>query len=65
MHLQINKKILFYLFLFLFLGTINNQKILMFELPKINKIEVEGLNEKKNLELLEKLKYIKIYDLFF
>ena len=37
----------------------------MFELPKINKIEVEGLNEKKNLELLEKLKYIKIYDLFF
>ena len=65
MHLQINKKILFYLFLFLLLGTINNQKILMFELPKINKIEVEGLNEKKNLELLEKLKYIKIYDLFF
>ena len=65
MHLRINKKILIYLFLFLFLGTLNNQKILMFELPKINKIEVEGLSKKKNSELLEKLRYIKIYNLFF
>ena len=65
MHLRINKKILIYLFLFLFLGTLNNQKILMFELPKINEIEVEGLSKKKNSELLEKLRYIKIYNLFF
>ena len=65
MHLRINKKILIYLFLFLFLGTLNNQKILMFVLPKINEIEVEGLSKKKNSELLEKLRYIKIYNLFF
>ena len=58
---QINKKILFYLFLFMFLGTLNNQKILIFELPKISFIEVEGLSNEKNLELIEKLKYIKIY----
>tara|TARA_Y100000591_G_C21796553_1_gene679645 strand:- start:631 stop:1302 length:672 start_codon:yes stop_codon:yes gene_type:complete len=62
---QINKKILFYLFLFMFLGTLNNQKILIFELPKISFIEVEGLSNEKNLELIEKLKYIKIYNLFF
>ena len=65
MHLRINKKILIYLFLFLFLGTLNNQKIIMFELPKINEIEVEGLSQKRNSELLEKLRYIKIYNLFF
>ena len=65
MRLQINKKILLYLFLFVFLGTINNQKVLIFELPKISQIEVKGLSKEKNLELLEKLKYVRIYDLFF
>ncbi len=65
MHLRINKKILFYLFLFVLLGTLNNQKNFILELPKIDRIEIKGLNEKKNLELLEKLNYIKINNLFF
>ena len=59
MHLRINKKILIYLFLFLFLGTLNNQKILMFELPKINEIEVEGLSKKKKFRIAGKIKIYK------
>ena len=47
MHLRINKKILFYLFLFILLGTLNNPNNLIFELPKIHKIEVQGLSGKK------------------
>tara|TARA_Y100000591_G_C21832919_1_gene700739 strand:- start:1618 stop:2289 length:672 start_codon:yes stop_codon:yes gene_type:complete len=65
MHLRINKKILFYLFLFILLGTLNNPNNLIFELPKIHKIEVQGLSGKKKLELLEKLNYIKINNIFF
>ena len=65
MPLQTNKRILFYFFLFILLGTFNNQKIYSFGLPKINKIEIIGLEKKQNLELLEKLKFLKIQNLFF
>ncbi len=65
MLLQTNKRIFFYFFLFIFLGTFNNQKIYSLELPKISKIEIIGLEKKQNLELLEKLKFLKIQNLFF
>ena len=39
MLLRINKKIFFYFFLFIFLGTLNNKNFYNFELPKINKID--------------------------
>mgnify|MGYP001335749205 FL=1 len=65
MLLQINKKILFYLFIFLLLGTFNNQKIYSLELPKITEIEIIGLDEDNNLQLLNELTFLKIYDLFF
>ena len=65
MLLQINKKILFYLFIFLLLGTFNNQKIYSLELPKITEIEITGLDEDSNLQLLNELTFLKIYNLFF
>ncbi len=65
MLLQTNKRILFYFFLFILLGTLNNKKIYSLELPKINNIEIIGLEEKQNLELLEKLKFLKVKNLFF
>lgn len=65
MLLQINKKILFYLFIFLLLGTFNNQKIYSLELPKITEIEITGLDEDNNLQLLNELTFLKIYNLFF
>ena len=50
MLLQTNKRILFYFFLFILLGTFNNQKIYFLGLPKINQIEVIGLEEKQKVQ---------------
>ncbi len=44
MHLLISKKIIIYLFLFCFLVSINNISLMNFSFPKINKIEIIGLN---------------------
>jgi len=52
MHLLISKKIIIYLLLFCFLVSINNISFMNFNFPKINKIEIIGLNlnEKKKIE---------------
>ena len=52
MHLLISKKIIIYLLLFCFLVSINNISLMNFNFPKINKIEIIGLNlnEKKRIE---------------
>ena len=52
MHLLISKKIVIYLLLFCFLVSINNISLMNFNFPKINKIEIIGLNlnEKKKIE---------------
>ena len=52
MHLLISKKIAIYLLLFCFLVSINNISLMNFNFPKINKIEIIGLNldERKKIE---------------
>ena len=52
MHLLISKKIIIYLLLFCFLVSINNISLMNFSFPKINKIEIIGLNlnERNKLE---------------
>ena len=45
---QINKKILLYLFLFIILGTINNKNLNKFNFPKINQIQIYGLETDNN-----------------
>jgi len=52
MHLLISKKITIYLLLFCFLVSINNISLMNISFPKINKIEISGLNpdERKNIE---------------
>ena len=52
MHLLISKKIIIYLLLFCFLVSINNISLNNFNFPKINKIEIIGLNlnERKKIE---------------
>jgi cell division protein FtsQ len=62
---QRSKKILFYLFIFLMIGTINNKNLNNINLTKINKINVSGLDEKNNLELIRNLNFMKINNLFF
>ena len=52
MHLLISKKIIIYLLIFCFLVSIHNISLMNFNFPKINKIEIIGLNlnEKKRIE---------------
>ena len=64
MPLQINKKILVYLFLFLILGTWNNKNIINIEFPKIDNIKIIGLKDNENLDLKKKLDYLQTNNLF-
>ena len=52
MHLLISKKIIIYLLLFCFLVSIHNISLMNFNFPKIDKIEIIGLNlnERKKVE---------------
>ena len=52
MHLLISKKITIYLLLFFFLVSINNISLINTSFPKIEKIEITGLNldERKKIE---------------
>ena len=52
MHLLISKKIVIYLLLFCFLVSINNTSLMNISFPKINQIEISGLNldERKKIE---------------
>ena len=52
MHLLISKKIIIYLLLFCFLVSINNTSFMNISFPKINQIEISGLNlnERKKIE---------------
>ena len=63
MHLLISKKIIIYLLLFCFLVSINNISLMNFSFPKINKIEIIGLNlnERKKLKVLLMMQILKIF----
>jgi cell division protein FtsQ len=61
---QKSKKILIYFFLFLLIGTLNNKNFDNFYFPKIKKIELNGLDKNNNFELLKKLNYIKLDNIF-
>ena len=54
------KKIIFYIFIFLFLSTINNTKIINYKkkLSKLKEIEVKGLNENLNLSIQKDLEFL-------
>ena len=61
MHQSIGKKkIIFYIFIFLFLSTINNTKIINYkkQLSKLKEIEVRGLNENLNLSIQKDLEFL-------
>ena len=45
---QINKKIIFYISLIIILGTLNNKNLKNFDLPKINMIDIEGIEFNNN-----------------
>ena len=59
---QINKKIIFYISLVIILGTFNNKNLTNFELPKINMVNIEGIELNDN-EFLEITNLIKLNNL--
>ncbi len=60
-----SKKIYIYIFLFFLIGTLNNKNLDKFNLIKLNNIEVIGLDEKDNLELINDLNFLKLNNLIF
>ena len=51
MHQLISKKIIVYLSLFFFLGSVNNYSIVNFSLPKIKKVEIYGINLNESVKI--------------
>ena len=65
MHLQKGRKILIYLFLFLTVGSINNIALTKINFEKIKSIQISGLNQNQNINLLENIKELNIKNIFF
>tara|TARA_S200000501_G_scaffold316367_1_gene309210 strand:+ start:128 stop:802 length:675 start_codon:yes stop_codon:yes gene_type:complete len=64
MHLSKDKKILIYLFLLIFLGSINNTNFANTQIFEIKNLNLYGLNEKEKSNLLEELEQIKNQNIF-
>ena len=65
MQLRLNKKIFFYIFLIIFLSTLNNKFFSKIKLKTIDKITIKGLEEKEKRELLNDLKLLNLNNIFF
>ena len=65
MHLRKSKIILFYFFLFFLIGSINNKSLNNLELPKIEFINISGLEEFEKFSLLKQVKNQKLNNIFF
>jgi len=64
MHQRKGKKILFYLFLLLIIGSINNNSLSKIQFEKIKNIKISGLSENENTKLLEKIKNLNLENIF-
>ena len=62
---QKSKKIFLYIFLFFFIGTLNNKNLNNINFLKISEIKITGLEEDKILELINNLDFLKFDNLFF
>ena len=65
MHQKKGKKILFYFILFLIVGSINNSALTKIQFEKIKNIQISGLNQNQNLNLLKSIKELNLKNLFF
>ena len=64
MHLTKSKKILVYIFLLLFVGSINNIQIKNIELNKIKNINVSGLSNQNNKIILNEINKLNLKNIF-
>ena len=60
-----NRKIFLYIFLLLFIGTINNKNLDKSLAMNISEIVVTGLEKKDSLDLVNNLKFLEVENLFF
>ena len=65
MHQQKSKKIVIYLILLLTIGTFNNKNFDDIDFMTIKKIDIVGLDEQNNIELMNKLNLLNINNLIF
>lgn len=65
MHQQKSKKIVIYLIIFLTIGTFNNKNFDDIDFMIIKKINIVGLDEQNNIELMNKLNLLNINSLIF
>ena len=64
MHQQKSKKILIYLFVFLIVGSITNTSLTTIKPEKIKNIEISGLDENENINLLENILNLNLDNIF-
>ena len=64
MHQQKGKIILIYFFIFLIVGSINNNSLNRIQLEKIKNIKISGLDEYENINLLEKISNLNLENIF-
>ena len=65
MQLRLNKKILFYIFLIIFLSTLNNKFFSEIKLKSIDKITIKGLEGEEKRDLLNNLELLNLKNIFF
>ncbi len=65
MHQHKGKKILIYLFLFLIVGSINNTVLTNIRFDTIKSIQISGLSQNQNTNLLESIKELNLKNIFF
>mgnify|MGYP001494787490 FL=1 len=65
MLLSKDKKIFIYLFLLIFLGSINNKNFIDNRIFEIKNLKVQGLNQNEKIKLLIQLEQIKNQNIFF
>ena len=58
------KKIFIYLFLVLIVGSINNTVLTKIRFDKIKSIQISGLNQNQNINLLESIKELNLKNIF-
>ncbi len=65
MHQQISKKIIIYLFIFVFLTTLVNNNLSKLSFPYIKNFEISGLNDFEMNQIIKDLNFVKKENLFF
>ena len=65
MQLSLSKKIIFYIFLIIFLSTLNSKHISEIRFKNVDQITVIGLQENERQDLLNDLKLLNLNNIFF